>query len=72
MIKDRMDLLAIKHNRIIQDPFPEHSEYQAIKLQLGPFWSKWVRDIPKPEEISIHKAYRLGYEKAYKEIEDAL
>lgn len=77
MIKDKMDVMRIKHSRIITDPFPEHTNYQmtiSFISQWKSIFTKWMKkdDIPRPEEISIWKAYRLGYEKAYKEIEDSL
>jgi hypothetical protein len=72
MIKTKMDLMRIRHTRLITDPFPEHTEYESIKSQLGAFFGLWKKEIRKPEEISIHKAYHMGYEQAYKEIEAAL
>lgn len=80
MIRDRMDLQRIRHSRRITDPFPEHSQHEAILRMLeqnrGAMRSLfgWVRvrmpEAPRP--VSIWEAYRLGYDQAYREIEDAL
>jgi hypothetical protein len=81
MIKDRMDLMSTRHTRLIEDPFPEHSAYNAVKQMLDENRSPLERlfrmkfpdiGIPKPEAISIWAAYRKGYDKAYAEIEARL
>jgi hypothetical protein len=72
MIKDYMDLLKIRHSRLIDDPFPEHSFYESIKDEFSIFEHLFGMVPDAPKEISIHKAYKMGYDKAYKEIEEAL
>lgn len=82
MIKTKMDLMKIRYTRLIEDPFPEHTEYQHFQSMVSNLsildkimgWSTNSSDYPmkSPEHISIHAAYQMGYDKAYKEIEDAL
>ena len=76
MIKNVWDLKRIRHSRVIEDPFPEHSSYQMLiqSVHTSTFEKLFGKSvsIPKPDDISIHKAYRLGYEQAYREIEAAL
>lgn len=57
----KSEIMYIKFNRLIQDPFPEHTQYQQVNRMYKPFHKP-------PEDISIWKAYRMGYEKAYSEI----
>lgn len=72
MIKTKLDVMRIRYTQLITDPFPEHSFYQSISQQFTKL-EKLFGWVPKaPEPISIHKAYKMGYDKAYKEIEAAL
>ncbi len=58
----------IRFSQVIEDPFPEHSDYS----RHSPLYSLFGIGMGKPEEISIWKAYRMGYEKAYEELEKGL
>lgn len=79
MTKD--ELMSIRYTRLIEDPFPEHTAYQMTMQMLDEMRSPLERllrikfsdhHIPKPESVSIHAAWRMGYEKAYSEIEQHL
>lgn len=74
MIKDLSDLLVIRHSQIIKDPFPAHTEY-GWKYDAMSAINKFFgvkADLETPEDISIWKAYQMGYDQAYKEIETSL
>lgn len=58
-------LNLIRYTQIIKDPFPEHSHYESQPKLFKKF-------MQKPEDISIWKAYMIGYNKAYEEIERGL
>lgn len=62
------ELDRIKHTQIISDPFPEQSNYEHDLSSAGIMGIF----ISKPEEISIWKAFRMGYDKAYAEILTAI
>lgn len=75
MIKGKLDLMSIKHSRIIEDPFPELTvESQNIEMEnsLASFFSFGKKILDKSSWPNPWKAYRLGYEKAYSEIEATL
>lgn len=44
-----------RFNYIIKDPYPNHSFYETLS-----FFEKLSEE--KPEEVSIHRAYREGME----------
>lgn len=69
------ELMNIKHSQVITDPFPNHTQYSRDQITMRkPNFIKWFgkKEASKPREISIWEAYRMGYEKAYKEIEERL
>jgi len=74
------ELSRIRHSRLIGDPFPEHSAYEnkysEENIKNLPYDEKILMSIfgkpVKPEEISIWKAYRMGYDKAYADIKTAI
>lgn len=78
IIKDKLKF--IKNSRIIEDPFPEHSQYEMYSGMLAGmkrkkglfngFFSIAKGLVVEPDPISTWKAYRMGYEKAYQEIEE--
>lgn len=57
----KSEIQYIRFSQLINDPFPEHTTYNQMSRVFKPFHNP-------PEEISIWKAYRMGYEKAYAEI----
>jgi hypothetical protein len=57
----KSEIQQIRFTQIITDPFPEHSDWER-KSRLF----KSVHE--SPEEISIWRAYKIGYDKAYSEI----
>lgn len=73
-----MKILAIKYNRLIEDPFPEYSDHESEiamlrKITKHRFFSFFKQpEVPNPHQISIHAAYQMGYEKAYKEVIEGL
>lgn len=77
-IKSTADLFKIKYTRLIEDPFPDHTRYETFikdERSVTNFFLCLFRIKPKlkrPTQISIHEAYRLGYEKAYSEIAETL
>lgn len=66
----KLDVLSIKHSRIIEDPFPEWTMQET--LRVGDMVEKIIDllGLERKQEgrVSIWKAYRMGYEKAYGEI----
>jgi len=67
---DKDKIMYIRHSQIVTDPFPDHSMYNSLnagRSKIEAFFGINA-NIPQPEPISIWKAYRLGYEKAYEEI----
>lgn len=75
MIKSKLDLMSIKHSRIIEDPFPElTADSQNIETEnsLSSFFGFGKKILDKSSWPNPWKAYRLGYEKAYNEIESAI
>lgn len=72
LIKDK--IYQIRYSQIISDPFPEHTQYQSTVSslsKLGQFFD-FTPTTPKPDEVSIWKAYQMGYDKAYAEIVAAI
>jgi antitoxin component HigA of HigAB toxin-antitoxin module len=68
-------LKMIRHTQIISDPFPEQSEYELMlqtRSKAEKFFGLGPTKIEAPRPISIWKAYMIGYEKTYKEIESAI
>lgn len=59
----RNKILAIKYSRLIEDPFPEHSNYERV-------YGCFNLSMNAPEPINIWEAYKMGYDKAYQEIID--
>lgn len=71
----------LKYQYIISDPFPEHSQYQntlnfmkenrSILSQIFGIESD-DKNLSRPEDIPIWKAYRMGQEDVYKRLEEFL
>lgn len=64
------DLLYIKYNRLIEDPFSdltEEASYLNMYNQICGFFGK-KKKVDKSHYPSIWAAYRKGYEQAYSEI----
>jgi hypothetical protein len=53
----------------IQDPFPEHTEYNEFLKQFSKIdrMLGLIPDHKKPKDISIWEAYQMGYEAAKRE-----
>jgi hypothetical protein len=51
----------IRNTQIITDPFPEISMHEAIHPSMRIF-------AVTPKMVSVHEAYKLGRDQAYKEI----
>jgi hypothetical protein len=51
----------------VKDPFPEHTKHERFSRFKTLFGGP-----EKPEDISIWKAYKMGYDKAYEEILERL
>lgn len=73
---DKMFLLSkVKYQYVIEDPFPDHTNYQSIVGMLDKACSFFDLNKVKveiPEPISIWKAYRMGEQAAIKRLEEAL
>lgn len=61
---DAFTLKGTRHKQVIKDPFPEHTRWEQFGSFFAPF--------RKPKRISPHKAYMVGYLKAYEEINGAI
>jgi hypothetical protein len=61
------DIKLIRFTQIIKDPFPEHTKHERFSRFKTLFGGP-----EKPEDISIWKAYKMGYDKAYEEILERL
>ncbi len=72
MTISELDILAIKYSRIIEDPFPLHSEYARDMETLGRaekyFGNLFSDGLVRPPDVSIWAAYKMGYDKAYEEV----
>lgn len=66
----RSEIIFIKNTQTFHDPFPEESLAQSIELErlnrIFPRLFKFRK--VGALRISIWKAYRIGYDKAYEEI----
>ena len=58
----------IRYSQVFKDPFPDHSGF----YKYDTLWRFFGVRKNEPEEVSIWAAYQMGYDKAYKEIEESL
>jgi hypothetical protein len=66
------ELRRIKCTQPIKDPFPEYTSYNTNMSWWDHFCSLFGGILPMPEEpehISIHKAYNMGYDRAFEIVE---
>lgn len=67
----KAQIRLLKHTFVIQDPYPEISQYEQLKDVRGIF-GKLFPEAPRPNIPSPHKAWKDGFDFAWSLIEEKL